>query len=355
MCEQLDNIWSEVGPGMEVLFDWIQFITDDTLSFLKITSPMYLKNNFLQQNSIEKPTADHLDKRAVQDIASLEILVNFIANYDSIESVEQFNSNYISCGICFSEKLGSQCVKFPQCDHAYCTECVTGYFLVQINDGSVRALNCPEDKCDSQANPDMVKKLVPEKEYERYEKVLLQTTLDCMEDMTYCPRKTCQSVVIMEPDSKNMGRCPVCSFVFCVFCKRTYHGITNCEIKNKDLLNLRDEYINGSPEVKAKLEKKYGVARLQYICNEYYTEAWIKENAMNCPQCNTSIEKIDGCNKMTCSKCRCYFCWLCGKKINSSNPYAHFNELTSPCFNKLFLGELDEARDIFDDDGFMWD
>ena len=55
--------------------------------------------------------------------------------------------------------------------------------------------------------------------YEQYEKFLLQSTLDCMDDMTYCPRETCQSVVLVDTDAEKLGRCPACKFVFCVFCK----------------------------------------------------------------------------------------------------------------------------------------
>lgn len=33
-----------------------------------------------------------------------------------------------------------------------------------------------------------------------------------------------------------------------------------------------------------------------------------------CPQCEAHIEKISGCNHMTCSECKTQFCYLCGSK-----------------------------------------
>ena len=48
---------------------------------------------------------------------------------------------------------------------------------------------------------------------------------------------------------------------------------------------------------------------------------------------------------MKCSKCGAYFCWLCMTVINAANPYTHFNSLTSPCFNKLFLGVVHHHDD----------
>ena len=45
-------------------------------------------------------------------------------------------------------------------------------------------------------------------------------------------------------------------------------------------------------------------------------DEWIKgdsENRKLCPKCACGIEKIEGCNHMTCSECRCHFCWICLK------------------------------------------
>ena len=352
LCKQLDNIWSDQGPGVEVLFEWMQFLVDEILSFLEISSPFLLSRislNNLREYSSDKQSYLY-DIRARQDIASVDDLVNYLTVYDSHESIRQFNISYINCGVCFIEKLGKDCVQFQQCKHIYCAECITNYFIIQIRDGSVRSLNCPEDKCESQADPNLVKKLVPSEVYEQYDNYLLQSTLDCMEDMTYCPRKTCQTAVLLEPDSRNMGRCPGCKLVFCVFCKRTYHGITNCAINNKELLILRNEYLNGNEEVRNALEKKYGKKRLQTVVDEYYTEAWMEKFSKHCPSCKTSIEKINGCNKMVCLKCKCYFCWLCGKPLSHADPYIHFSDMKSPCYNKLFLGVDIDADDWSDDE-----
>ena len=58
--------------------------------------------------------------------------------------------------VCFCERLGAICIQFSGCGHVYCKECMKGYFEVQINDGSVKCLECPSDKCESQAYPGQV-------------------------------------------------------------------------------------------------------------------------------------------------------------------------------------------------------
>lgn len=62
------------------------------------------------------------------------------------------------------------------------------------------------------------------------------------------------------------------------------------------------------------------------------------------------FQKSDGCNKMTCSHCGTYFCWLCGTRLNPEAPYLHFRNPESTCFNMLYRGVIPDELD--DDDDF---
>lgn len=62
------------------------------------------------------------------------------------------------------------------------------------------------------------------------------------------------------------------------------------------------------------------------------------------------LQKSDGCNKMTCSHCGTYFCWLCGTRLNPETPYLHFRNPESKCFNMLYRGVIPDEPD--DDDDF---
>lgn len=49
-------------------------------------------------------------------------------------------------------------------------------------------------------------------------------------DVVYCPRRVCGSAVIFE-SSGAAAQCSVCSFAFCVTCRKNYHGTEGCPKK----------------------------------------------------------------------------------------------------------------------------
>jgi len=341
LCHGLDNLWNEQDFHSEILYEWVQYLNENTLTVLNITSPFALNVERNQQN----------DSRAIQDVESVDSLLEYLLDFDVKETQFQFSINYFNCNVCFEEKPGNLCVIFHQCKHVYCSNCMTDYFLIQITDGSVRSLTCPEAKCETQADPSLVKTLVDEETYEKYDRFLLQSALDCMNDIVYCPR--CQTPVLKETD-ETMGICPSCKYSFCTLCKRCYHGISKCPVNSKELLKLREQYLAATDDEKLALEKRYGRKVLKNAVEELYSESWLSQFTQTCPSCNTKIEKIDGCNKMTCFKCTNNFCWICNKLISSSDPYAHYQNNANACYNKLFEGiVVDDLDDSDDEDGWV--
>ncbi|XP_072040514.1 E3 ubiquitin-protein ligase RNF14-like isoform X2 [Amphiura filiformis] len=380
LCAKLDDIWKE-NSNEVILFLWTQFLIDESLDILELSSPITLDTEELQRKrpstsrqtsqdqdaaacdedatqksasqartdkkeeaataSVDPPTstssARTCDSRAVQDIASVPHLIPAIIDHDQAERQRAFNLAVYSCNVCFSEKQGSDCINFMGCDHVYCKECMKEYFKVQISDGNVKCLNCPETDCDSQALPSQVRELVGQELFATYDRLLLQLSLEGMEDIVYCPRLTCQCPVMLEKES-TMGVCPRCKLAFCVLCKMTYHGTSPCRLRSEHLAGIRRQWESGDPEERKELERRYGKKNLIQAVEENYSVEWMKRFSKKCPSCGASIEKIDGCNKMTCFKCHTYFCWICLTVVNKANPYGHFNQPGSPCFNLLFQG-----------------
>lgn len=108
-------------------------------------------------------------------------------------------------------------------------------------------------------------------------------------------------------------------------------------------------YKNGDRSVREQLVKKYGEKRIKSAIEESSSMELIENTSKQCPQCRAWMQKLDGCNKMTCAKCHCYFCWICLKILSRSDPYSHFNSVNSECFDKLFEGMVNERADQADE------
>lgn len=148
----------------------MQFLKEETLAYLNITSPYEPKicKQRKEQNRTKEDHVSHsiaasamaqeeiLDSRAVQDIESLSSLIRELLDFDQAQREKCFNSKVYLCNICFSEKIGVECMYFLDCKHVYCKTCLKDYFEIQIKDGQVHCLNCPEPKCSSAATPGQV-------------------------------------------------------------------------------------------------------------------------------------------------------------------------------------------------------
>uniref|UniRef100_A0A4W2EZ34 E3 ubiquitin-protein ligase RNF14 n=1 Tax=Bos indicus x Bos taurus TaxID=30522 RepID=A0A4W2EZ34_BOBOX len=351
LCKHLDNLWEE-HRGSVVLFAWMQFLKEETLAYLNIVSPFELTMG--SQKKVQRRMAqassnteldfggatgsdidqeEVVDERAVQDVESLSSLIQEILDFDQAQQIKCFNSKLFLCNICFCEKLGSECMYFLECRHVYCKACLKDYFEIQIRDGQVQCLNCPEPKCPSVATPGQVKELVEAELFARYDRLLLQSTLDLMADVVYCPRPSCQLPVMQEPGC-TMGICSSCNFAFCTLCRLTYHGVSPCKVTAEKLMDLRNEYLQADEANKRFLEQRYGKRVIQKALEEMESKEWLEKNSKSCPCCGTPIEKLDGCNKMTCTGCMQYFCWICMGSLSRANPYKHFTDPASPCFNR---------------------
>ncbi|XP_013930258.1 PREDICTED: E3 ubiquitin-protein ligase RNF14 isoform X2 [Thamnophis sirtalis] len=345
LCRHLDNLWEE-NRGSVVLFAWMQFLKEETLAYLNITSPFEPEITKQEKqpkeedgcHDIKNSASTHRessDTSTVEDIESLSILIKEILDFDQSQKEKNFNCKMFTCNICFSVKQGSECMDFKDCRHVYCKICLKNYFEIQIKDGQVHCLNCPEPECSSVAIPGQVKELVEEKLFALYDRLLLQSSLDLMADVVYCPRPSCQTPVMQDP-SCTMGICSQCNYAFCTLCKMTYHGVSPCKVTAEKLADLRNEYLQADEATKRFLEQRYGKRVIQKALEEMESKKWLENNSKSCPCCATPIEKLNGCNRMRCTACMQYFCWLCMGVLSRINPYQHFSDPGSPCFNLLF-------------------
>ena len=322
-----------------MLYNWQQFLSSDLLTTLNVSSDLVLQ--------FEDPTAadDNRDKRAVQEMQHPSVLLQFLRRYDKEEQQREFAQTFHDCEICFSCVAGTKCRRLNPCGHTHCCECLTLHVSTKIRSGEVTRILCPSGSCDVSLPPNLIRELVSADVFERFDRLLLQKTLDKMSDIVYCPRPSCQCVTLREEDGTNMALCPRCRFSFCILCKHAWHGIEPCKILPQDMQELRKTWEQLGPEEREALQQQYGKSKLEKAFQEHDSIEWLQSNARKCPNCEAKIQKSLGCNKMTCTHCNSNFCWLCSIPLPTVDPYRHFRVGRSSCAGRLFEGITDSDEE----------
>ncbi|OCT87775.1 hypothetical protein XELAEV_18021473mg [Xenopus laevis] len=95
---------------------------------------------------------------------------------------------------------------------------------------------------------------------------------------------------------------------------------------------MRDEYLEADEAGKKLLEKRYG-KNVIIKAIEMKSSKWLNTNTKQCPSCRANVQKVDGCNQMCCARCKQNFCWRCFSVLSKEDPYQHFHNRSSPCYN----------------------
>ncbi|KAK3767142.1 hypothetical protein RRG08_018013 [Elysia crispata] len=315
----LHTLWTE-ADSMPIVYTWVDWLENNCLTHLAIRDQLMLYS-VLPIDEMQEQT------NVTSQEEELGVTIAAMIRYNQEKMDEEFCQTIHLCEICYDEFPGTQFFRIHECSHAFCHMCMQAFCEMHTRAGTVEELRCPTQKCDSIVPPYIIQAVLTEETYERWEKLLLQKTLDAMEDTVYCPR--CENVVIAEEDrDSNLAHCPLCFFAFCTQCGRGWHQGRDCETEEEMLENLERKANNFNQDnaVAAKIQELR-----RKLEEEIESKQFKKKSTNKCPACKIPVEKIGGCNKMTC-KCGRVFCWICG---NSINGYDHFR--TGKCY--LFPGQ----------------
>lgn len=238
--------------------------------------------------------------------------VRLLLQYSSVRDGDLFTDGMHTCSICYEELPGSRFTVL-HCGHYFCTLCLQSQLHCHITEGDVDAIRCANIECRDMLEPHEVKALVDADMFERWQDVTLTKFLSAMPDAAYCPR--CSSVSI-EDTEDNSADCPKCFFVFCTLCEEGRHPGIECVGPETKLEILRKKAAGGGRTAVAELRRKE---------QEYQSLIEIKKTSKSCPACGMAIHKVQGCNKMICASCGCFFCYKCGADISDVG-YDHYKD-----------------------------
>ncbi|KAI5202959.1 hypothetical protein AUEXF2481DRAFT_8503 [Aureobasidium subglaciale EXF-2481] len=164
------------------------------------------------------------------------------------------------------------------------------------------------------------KKMSNKKHFEKYEQGSLRVALAEDDEYRHCFSTTCDAGQLHHGGvDQPIFTCQSCQHKNCVACEIDWHVDETC-----DQYQARRRTERGEEDERSRAE-------MEKISKE-------------CPECHAPIEKNDGCDHMTCSKCRHEFCWLCF--VDYRNVRREGNQL----YNKsclYYYPILREAEDEF--------
>lgn len=301
--KSISNELVKMFNGMPVIYEWIEWIKDSCWDLLRVT------------NSSTIP----LDDLSFEDFNHLYI-------FDRTERENFFRKTEHSCLVCFDELPGTDFVLLPECQHQFCKNCIGYICLLNVKEGTLANLKCPEEKCDEEIPVSVLRSALPQELFERWGKLAFSQGLSKIPDLQFCPR--CEAASIQDPGS--LGRCVYCEFVFCIICRGKWHAGEPCFEIDADGNVVEEEHDPSNSAKKPKVNWK--------------DFAYLNSTSKRCPNCGSPITKISGCNHVVCAICQTHMCWICGNKIQS---YSHFQESPS-CGKSIDLRrEVKEGEKVF--------
>ena len=247
----------------------IELLNKSDLGFSKCR--IEFQNDAISNNSQNKKT----------EIKINEVLIDKLAK--SLDEKDNL------CLICFANELKEDNSYKLSCGHTFCKECLNHYLTDKITSSQVKNIKCLMAGCVIPIKESEIKKTVDDNIYSKYVKFRRRQIYleNIKKGLIPCVYPDCEEWIPYREGREPFVRCAL-GHEFCAICKQPPHGKKKC--KNKEMERITKKNSKIKP----------------------------------CPRCSNLIEKVDGCNHITCNLCQYEFCWLCLKKYSNYH-YSMFN------------------------------
>jgi len=224
-------------------------------------------------------------------IKALEVQEQLIREYGEELWLEAEHARVRDCVVCGDSK---EPLEFPakaptsSCFHPpkTCSECLQSWMASEFDSKGCDGIKCPE--CSEVLDYGDVQRAASVQTFEAYDKMSTRNALSNLPEFAWCLAVGCNSGQLNIQNNNYMD-CASCGYRQCLVHKVPWHSDETC-----------DQY-------------DYRISGHQARDEEAKTEAMIDSVSKKCPgaNCGWRIQKTDGCDHMTCRKCRHQFCWEC--------------------------------------------
>ncbi|KXT12067.1 hypothetical protein AC579_1866 [Pseudocercospora musae] len=224
-------------------------------------------------------------KQGIQDFSGSVILI------ESPEPAKQPVIEQKECTVCY-DTLDTDAIPLrPHMtaaeDHSVCYACWENHLHAELERKEWNRLSCP-DCGETMTVADICH--LDRFFSERIEpKIMDKAAKSCLEqdpDWVDCPSGTCRSGALMTEG--HIFTCSECQFRYCFSCRVPMHEGEACSEYHE---RLRRE-----PE--KRREEDLSLKEVEKVSKP-------------CPGCTARIQKHQGCDHMTCRRCKHEFCWIC--------------------------------------------
>ncbi|KAI0259086.1 hypothetical protein BC834DRAFT_974597 [Gloeopeniophorella convolvens] len=217
------------------------------------------------------------------------------------------------CGVCMEEMPEDSITRLDPCSHAFCRDCVRTYVASCLKSHKFPILcpTCTAGKGKGKGEVGQVSQPLALDLGLTDEQYSIWTEMEMVTFSVLLSCRKCQRSMFVARDEHDEARILACPLPDCnyAWCKQCQQGI------NFD-----------GPQHSCD-----GTSELDHL---------MKQNGWKyCPTCNTPIQKIDGCNHMSCmaAACNTHFCYLCGDLIARSALGPEIKVAVSKHFSKKCL------------------